>query len=152
VSPWRLHFILRRLIFVGPQYRTCFMSHLWRVEFWCGAENFRNVDHRWVRGKWQASCPGCLTPRGRVPLPTKAGWAPWVDLDTVIEVEVKWTGFDLICTPKTSTDPARKISCFKICLLFSSMRLRVKTYEYYINNSTCDVLSSESYRILRNRI
>jgi len=30
-SPWRSNFVRRRLMFVGPQYRTIFMSPFWRL-------------------------------------------------------------------------------------------------------------------------
>jgi hypothetical protein len=33
-SPWWLNFVQWCLIFVGPQYGTCFMSPLWRLECW----------------------------------------------------------------------------------------------------------------------
>jgi hypothetical protein len=35
-SPGRLNFVRWCLIFVGPQYGTCFMSLLWHLEFWRG--------------------------------------------------------------------------------------------------------------------
>jgi hypothetical protein len=42
-SLWRLNFVRRLLISVGPQYRTCFMSHFWRLEFWGGFEVFEKM-------------------------------------------------------------------------------------------------------------
>jgi len=35
--PWQLTFARWFLIFVGPQYGTCFMSSLWSLEFWGGS-------------------------------------------------------------------------------------------------------------------
>jgi len=34
ISPGRLNFVTPLLIFVGPQYGTCFMSHFCCLEFW----------------------------------------------------------------------------------------------------------------------
>ena len=44
-SPWRLHFVRWCLIFVDPQYGTCFMSPFWRLEFWGVSDFFGKFVH-----------------------------------------------------------------------------------------------------------
>lgn len=46
-SPWRLHFVRWRQIFLGPQYEygTCFMSPFWCLELWGGGFVFRKFVH-----------------------------------------------------------------------------------------------------------
>jgi hypothetical protein len=45
--PWLLNFVQWRLIFVGPQYGTCFVSPLWRVEFWGASKIYTKFVHLW---------------------------------------------------------------------------------------------------------
>jgi hypothetical protein len=36
-EPFRLHFIPWRLIFVGPEHETCFISPFWHLELHCSS-------------------------------------------------------------------------------------------------------------------
>jgi hypothetical protein len=42
MSPRQLNFVWQNLMFVGPQYETCFMSRIWHIEFWDGSCVFQN--------------------------------------------------------------------------------------------------------------
>jgi cyanate permease len=42
---WRKNFVLWRLIFMGLQYGTCFMSLLWSPEFFGGSYIFAKLVH-----------------------------------------------------------------------------------------------------------
>jgi hypothetical protein len=44
-SPWPLHFVRWRLIFVGTQYGTCFMSPCWRQEYGGGSQILGKFVH-----------------------------------------------------------------------------------------------------------
>jgi len=62
-SPRRLNFVPWCLIFVDPQYGTCFMSPSWRLKFWCGSQIFIKCVHS--RSKMMAVCNNYDTVRYR---------------------------------------------------------------------------------------
>jgi hypothetical protein len=82
-SAGRLNFIQWRIIFVGSQYETCFMSLFWRLGFWGGAYSFGKYVHSWFHsflisildgGKWSASRPDRYTLNRRLDGSQKRSW------------------------------------------------------------------------------
>ena len=63
LSPRRLNFLSWRRTLLGPQYRTCFMSHFWNLKFFMAArflESFCSTDETFVIS-WRESrhCQFC---------------------------------------------------------------------------------------------
>ena len=77
-SPWRLHFIRWRLIHVGPQRGTCFISPFWSPEILGGSQIFGGRDSSvGIATRYGLDGPGIESWWGRdFPHPSRAALGP----------------------------------------------------------------------------